>query len=66
MIKTEGFSKELKLKESIAIGARKCEVGKMNNSGPVEQPVLNCTQKPITQGPGIIRKEMQGERNVLA
>ena len=36
MIKTEGFSKELKLKESIAIVARKCEVGKMNNPGPVE------------------------------
>ena len=65
MIKTEGFSKQLKLKESIAIVGRKCEVGKMNNPGLVEYPVLNCTQKLITQCSGNIRKEMQDERNVL-
>lgn len=47
MIKTEGFSKELKFKESIAIVARKSKVGKMTNPGPVKYPVLNCTMERI-------------------
>lgn len=59
MIKTEGFSKEQKFKESIAIFVRKFKVGKMTNPGPVNYPVLNCTQELITQVQGNIRKDME-------
>lgn len=47
MIKTEGFSKELKFKEIIAVVARKSEVGKMTNPRPVVYPVLNRTKELI-------------------
>lgn len=63
MIKTEGFSKELKFKKRIAIVARKFKVGKMTNPGLVKYPVLNCIQELIIQVQGNIRKEMQDLKN---
>lgn len=59
MTKTEGFSKEIKFKESIAIVARNFKVGNMTSPGPVNYPVLNCTQELITKVQGNLRKEME-------
>lgn len=59
MIKTEGFSEELKFKESLAIVARKSKVGKMTSPEPVEYPVFNCSQELKTQVQGNVRKMMQ-------
>lgn len=58
MIKTEGFSKELKFKESIAMAVRKFKIGKMDNPRPVVYIVLYRTQELIIQSQGDIRTEI--------